>query len=157
MWSRLFWDKLKNIRFSGFTLMEVLTALAILGSTAFVLFNIHYNAMRLHEEALGISDDYQLLSMICAKAEMGVISGTLTDGGDFGDRFEGYSWSYSATPIGSDPTIALYAVNVTINKPDGEARNVNFLCYGLSMETQNNTLTGGVKNKTSSPGSSLKK
>ncbi len=157
MWNRLIWNKLKNIRFSGFTLMEVLTALAILGSTAFVLFNIHYNAMQLHEEALGISDDYQLLSMICAKAEMGVMTGTLADGGDFGDRFEGYSWSYSATPMGSDPAIALYAVNVTLNKPDGEARNVNFLCYGLSMETQHNALTGSVKNKTSSSAPSLKR
>ncbi len=145
---------LRQVNFSGFTLMEVLTALAILGSTAFVLLSIHYNAMKLHEEALGISDDYQLLSIVCSKAEMGVLSGALTDSGDFGDKFEGYSWSYTATPIGSDPTVALYAVNVTLNKPDDESRNINFLCYGLSMETQSNSLTGSVKNGVTSSSSS---
>jgi len=149
-------EKSRNLNFNGFTLMEILTALAILGGTAFVLLNIHYNAMRLHEEALGISDEYQLLSLACSRAEMGVLTGTLADGGDFGDRFEGYSWSYNATPMGSDPAIALYAVNVTLTKPDGDDRNINFLCYGLSMETLNNSLTGSVKNKSVSPASSSK-
>ncbi|MCX8063809.1 MAG: prepilin-type N-terminal cleavage/methylation domain-containing protein [Candidatus Hydrogenedentes bacterium] len=146
--------RLYFISFKGFTLMEILTALAILGGSAFVLFNIHYNAMRLHEEALGISDEYQLLSFICSKAEMGVLSGTLSDGGDFGDNFEGYSWSYSATPMGSDPAISLYAVNVTLTNPEGETKNVNFLCYGLSMQTQENSLTGSAKDKAKPPSAS---
>lgn len=141
------WWKRRKSFLTGFTLMEILTALAILGGSAFVLLSIHYNAMRLHEEALSISDEYQLLTLACSRAEMGVLSGTLADSGEFGEKFEGYSWSYSATPVGSDPAVSLYAVNVTLNKPEGESKTVNFLCYGLSVQTQDNSLTGSVRGR----------
>ncbi len=127
---------------SGFTLMEILTALAILGGSAFVLFNVHYNAMKLHQITINQTDENQLLYSACSRAEVGVLTGTLEASGDFGTSYEGYSWSYSAVAIGSDPSIPLYSVNVTLYTPENESKNLTFLCYDLSTETQTNNLTG---------------
>ncbi len=127
---------------NGFTLMEILTALAILGGAAFILFNVHYNAMKLHQITITQTDENQLLYTACSNAEVGVLTGTLEDGGDFGTAYEGYTWNYIATAIGSDPTIPLYSVNVTLNTPENDTKNLTFLCYDLSVEGQGNELTG---------------
>jgi len=127
----------------GFTLMEILTALAILGGSAFILFNVHFNAMKLHQVTITQTDENQLIYAACSRAEVGVLTGTLEGSGDFGTSYEGYSWSYSATAIGSDPSIPLYTVNVTLYTPENESKNLTFLCYDLSVENQTNDLTGG--------------
>lgn len=127
--------------------MEILTALAILGGSAFMLFNVHYNAMRLHQITIEQTDENQLMYAVCSNAEVGVLTGALEGNGDFGASYEGYSWSYVATPIGSDPSIPLYTVNVTLYTPKNESKTLTFLCYDLSVENQTNELTG---NKTQS-------
>lgn len=125
----------------GFTLMEILAALAILGGSAFVLFNVHFNAMRLHQVSFDMTDEYQLVNAVCSRAEVGVLTGTLEDGGDLGPRFEGYSWNYSAVPIGSDASIPLYMVTVNLNTPNNESKTYNFLCFNLNVETQDSSLS----------------
>ncbi|MGC8737113.1 MAG: type II secretion system protein [Candidatus Hydrogenedens sp.] len=135
----------------GFTLMEILTALAILGGSAFILFNVYFNAMKLHQITINQTDENQLVYAACSRAEIGVLTGTLEGNGDFGTSYEGYSWSYSATAIGSDPSILLYSVNVTLYTPENESKNLTFLCYDLTMENQTNDLTGDT-NKTNRGG-----
>lgn len=136
-------DKKYKKSYCGFTLMEILTALAILGGSAFILFNVHFNAMKLHQITINQTDENQLLYATCSRAEVGVLTGTLEGSGDFGTTYEGYSWSYVATAIGSDPSIPLYSVNVTLYTPENENKNLTFLCYDLSVENQTNNLTGG--------------
>ncbi|HOK08421.1 MAG TPA: prepilin-type N-terminal cleavage/methylation domain-containing protein [Candidatus Hydrogenedens sp.] len=135
---------LRNKRYLGFTLMEILTALAILGGAAFILFNVHYNAMKLHEATITQTDENQLIYAACSRAEVGVLTGTLEESGDFGPAYEGYSWNYIATAIGSDPSIPLYTVNVNLMTPSNENKTITFLCYDLSVEGQTNNLTGGT-------------
>ncbi len=142
---RTFFSKIKHRKsYWGFTLMEILTALAILGGSAFILFNVHFNAMKLHQITINQTDENQLIYAVCSRAEVGVLTGTLEGSGDFGTSYEGYSWSYVATAIGSDPSIPLYSVNVTLYTPENENKNLSFLCYDLSVENQTNNLTGGT-------------
>ncbi len=122
--------------------MEILVALAILGGAAFVLFNVYYNAMKLHQITIDQTDENQLLYTACSNAEVGVLTGELEGGGDFGTVYEGYTWNYIASAIGSDSSIPLYSVNVTLNTPENDTKNLTFLCYDLSVESQGNELTG---------------
>jgi prepilin-type N-terminal cleavage/methylation domain-containing protein len=121
----------------GFTLLEVLAALAILGGAAFVLLNTHFTALRLEEVMTDEVTLRQLTEIAVAQAEVGVLSGMLSNGGDFGERYPDYSWSYDAVQAGLDEMILLYSVNATVQGPD-EQRTLMFFMYdtGLGDQTE---------------------
>lgn len=116
---------------SGFTLVEVLVALAILGSALFVLINSHYTALNLHLTTQEAVDERMLLESIVSRAEMGVAQEEMSGGGDFGARYPGFSWSYEATPSGDTdhPLLAdtqFFRVTATLTRPDQEPRTLDF-------------------------------
>ena len=69
---------------AGFTLVEVLVALAVLGGALFVLVNAHYTALHLHLMTQESVDERMLLESTVARAEMGVCQDELSGSGDFG-------------------------------------------------------------------------
>ncbi len=99
--------------------MEVLVALAILGTSLFVLINAHFSAMNLLLETAGEMDERMLLESTVARAEVAVMMGNLGASGDFGAKFPGYGWSYQAQQVGVDQAVPLYQVTATLNKPEG--------------------------------------
>lgn len=114
---------------SGFTLVEVLAAVAILATAVLVLLDAHYSAMRLHETMQEAADYRQMLETTCSRAEVEVMQGTLSGGGDFGARYPQYSWSYDAALMGKEG-IELYEVNARVTGPEEEQIRT-FLVYAI--------------------------
>jgi len=87
---------------TGFTLLEVLIAMAIM---AIVLVSV----FRLHSQTLSMTtaNRFYTQAPLLAQSKMaqleavssGVVSG---DSGDFGDKFPGYAWSVSTEDVSSE-------------------------------------------------------
>ncbi len=114
----------------GFTLLEVLMALAILGLALIVLLEGHHMALRLNQELTEEVVMRQLSESVVARAEVGVFSGTFSDSGDFGNRYPGYSWSFEAFQASDDELVLLYSVDVSVRGPS-EERTLTFYVYDL--------------------------
>ncbi len=102
---------------AGFTLLEVVVALAILGTSMFVLLQTHLNALNAHgrQESKVIMN--HLVVQALGRAELEIAAGTLSGSNDFGDRLEGYSYEFDAQFVGESwPN--LYEVTVRIATPD---------------------------------------
>ncbi|MDP2323094.1 MAG: type II secretion system protein [Gammaproteobacteria bacterium] len=128
----------------GFTLVEVLAAVAILGGAMFILLNTHYSALRLHQEMAETVERRQLLERVVGDAEFKVLSGTLTESGDFEGVYTGYSWSFEGTPTGSseETPMPFYQVNATLRTPAGDEETVTFYVFHISSTE---VLEGGVR------------
>ena len=123
--------KRNNKHTSGFTLAEVLVALAILGGGMFVLVNAHFAALSLHLYTAEEVDARMLLEIAVARAEMGVAAEELSGGSDFGPRYPGYSYSYEAQATGDTENpfmmdIEFYTVTASLTSPDGETTSLVF-------------------------------
>lgn len=118
----------------GFTLVEVLAAVAILGGAVFILLNTHYSALRLYEEMHDGVVERQLMEKVVGEAEFGVLSGEVTGSGEFEGRFAGYGWNYQATPTGGteDSPIPFYQVEANLRTPDGEGETLTFYVFHIS-------------------------
>lgn len=129
---------------SGFTLVEVLAAVAILGGALFILLNTHYSALRLHEEMGDAVERQQLLERVVGDAEFQVLAGTLTDAGEFEGHYAGYSWSFEGTPTGGseDTPMPFYQVNATLRTPSGDEDTVTFYVFHISSTE---VLEGGTQ------------
>lgn len=140
---------------AGFTLMEVLAAVAILGTAMFVLLDAHYTAMRLNDILTEEVNLRQLSETVIARAEVEVLAGNLSDAGDFGPRYSDYSWSFEAVLVGEDPLIPLYGVNASVRGPV-EERNYKFMIYNLSPENERGGagLTSGQSSRSTPSGAS---
>lgn len=102
---------------SGFTLIEVLIAVAILGSALFILLEAHYMALRANTE---LRDEVMLRNLTAQAmgiAETEVCAGTFTDSQDFGKRYPDFSYSFDAQAVGEEYP-ALYEVLVTVEGPN---------------------------------------
>lgn len=117
-------------RSGGFTLLEVLMALAILGLALVVLLEAHHTALRLNQEMGEEVLMRQLSESTVARAEVAVLSGTFSDSGDFGNRYPGYSWSFDSFQASDDEFVLLYSVDVLVNGPS-EDRSLTFYVYDL--------------------------
>ena len=121
----------------GFTLLEVLAALAIVGTALFALLSAHHSALKMHSFTHEEVDFRQFVETAVAKAEVEVLAGNYGDSGDFGTRFPDYSWSFDAAKAGEDELVLLYGVNVTITGPE-EERSLSFSLYDIGLGAENN-------------------
>jgi prepilin-type N-terminal cleavage/methylation domain-containing protein len=134
----------------GFTLIEVLAAIAILGVSLFVLLQSQWSALNIHatmneEVTLG-----ELVETVAGKAEIGVLTGVVNDAGDFGTRYPEYTWMYDAALRGDteDPENQLYEVIITIEGPESE-KSLKFYVYNNNPENNEGGLfsEGGAGNQ----------
>lgn len=121
-------------RTGGFTLIEVLAALAILGTALFVLLSAHNGALRLHQEIGDAATWRHLTESAVAMAELEILSGSLEDAGDFGTRYPDFRWHYEALHSGSDASILLYQVSLTVRGP-AEERQLQFFVYDPGFDS----------------------
>ena len=130
----------------GFTLVEVLAALAILGGALFILLNTHYGALKLHEEMASAVLRRELMERVVSDAEFKVLSGTLTGAGEFEGRYLGYSWSFNGTPAGGskETPIPYYQVQATLHTPEGLEDTLSFYVFDISSDE---VLAEGAKNE----------
>lgn len=119
---------------AGFTLVEVLAAVAILGGALFILLSTHHSALRLHEEMGRAVERAQLMEQVTGEAEFLVLSGTLSHADEFEGRYAGYSWGFEATAIGGTEEIPVpfYQVNAVLMTPDGASKSVTFYVFHVS-------------------------
>lgn len=117
---------------AGFTLVEIMAAVAILGLSVFILLDAHYSALRLHEVTSADVTRRVLLESVVGKSEAGVLAGKLSDAGDFGGRYPDYGWSYEAAKAAAFEEIPLYRVRVSVAGPEGNEA-LEFYVYNGSV------------------------
>gem|GEM_PF-3583103 len=116
----------------GFTLVEVMAALVILGTSLVVLLDSHFGALSLHDTTCETVFMNELMDWAMGVAETEVQAKTLKGDGDFGKRYEGYAYSFSADLIKDIEGVALFSVNVTVTGGP-EPRTMTMLVYNMGV------------------------
>ena len=121
----------------GFTLIEIMAALAILGTTLIVLLDSHYKALQLHDETREAMVMDMLVERAMNQAELDVQAGNEEGSGDFGDGYSDYAYSYTATLLENQwetEGVTLYDVAVTVTGLEEEPRTFNMLVYYMGVQ-----------------------
>jgi prepilin-type N-terminal cleavage/methylation domain-containing protein len=113
---------------AGFTLLEVLIALSILGGGMFMLLESHYGTLSLFSDTHDAAQMELLAQQGTALAEVEILSGEESGDGDFGDLFPDYSYAYRTQFLDEVETPGLMLVNFEIYGPD-ETREFRFRVY----------------------------
>jgi prepilin-type N-terminal cleavage/methylation domain-containing protein len=118
---------------AGFTLIEILVALVLLGMTAVVLLDAHYGSMRLFTDMRDEVLMQGFLERALGQAEVDVMTGTLTGTGTFGKRYPDYSYSYTAQLLGEADSVPLYTVTASVTGPEDETQSMTVLVYSTNQ------------------------
>jgi len=122
----------------GFTLIEIMIALAILGMSLFILLDMHYNAVQVQTRLENEVRVRNLLSLASGISEVEIAAGNLNGSEEFGDRYPGWSYSFdgeefdSSTSSSSSSNTAspafpgLYYVVVKVQDPDKVEYNLEY-------------------------------
>lgn len=121
---------------AGFTLLEVLVALAILGTGLFVLLQNHYASSQLLAEAQEAATLQLLMQRAVADAEREVLLGNDDGDADFGQRYPEFSYTYTAVPRNEDQFPGLFEVTVNLNGPFGESSRIFYVFDGTQIENE---------------------
>jgi prepilin-type N-terminal cleavage/methylation domain-containing protein len=101
----------------GFSLIEVMVALAVLGAALFVLLEAHYAALGNHDQLRNEVKWRNLLGLALGIAEVEVSAGNYADKQEFGRRYPDFSYSFDAQPVGENYP-GLFDVLVRVEGPD---------------------------------------
>ena len=96
---------------SGFTLLEVMVAMAIMAIVLVSVYRMHSQTLTMNTAARFYTQAPMLAQSKLAQMEAassGIIEG---DSGDFGDKFPGYTWSISAEEVSSE-TLGEFAADL---------------------------------------------
>lgn len=119
---------------NGFTLIEIVVALAILGSSLVILLEIHFGAMDLFSEANEVTTLRILTQSVVNDSERDVLAGNTAGDGDFGRRYEGFGYHYEAAQVDPENTPGLFEVQVTVTSPDDERKITYYMYDGQQSE-----------------------
>lgn len=138
---------------AGFTLIEIMIALAILGTSLFILLDMHYNAVHVQNRLEKEVAVRNLLSLAVGMSEVEIAAGTLKDAQEFGDRYPGWRYTFDAQPVGDDASKSarvsaapsfpgLYDVLVTVEDPDRVAHELHYFTVVRTFAGQQGDLEG---------------
>lgn len=123
---------------AGFTLIEVIIALAILGTGMVVLLESHFGSLMLFSEAQDAALVEILSKQGTALAEVEILTGEDSGSGDFGEAYPDYSYEFSALIIDEYELPGLMEVEFSLYTPtQKEPINFNFRVYDGSIEYEN--------------------
>ncbi len=119
----------------GFTLLELLVALAILGSTFAVLLSAHTAAARRASEARHTFTATALAREIMSRTEVEGLPAFGKDNGDFGEGYPGYRWEREVSdgPIPYFPDLKQISIRVLWG--EGEATRSTDLVFLYLVRT----------------------
>jgi len=113
----------------GFTLLEVLIALAILSLAGIALVESHLGSVHMwgrYRESVIVRG---MLQEKMAEAEIESLSGDKQDGGEFDPPYEDYSWEIESTSL-DEP--ALYEIVCTVSAPSGREYSLTYIYYDFT-------------------------
>lgn len=120
----------------GFTLMEVVVAMAILSVSAVLLLESHYASLELTADAQVIARENRLLEAAASFAQIQTIAGEKRGDGDFGDLNPGYSYTFSSDEVDHDDRSGLYRVDVVFTTPTDTDEH-SFFVYVDALASSN--------------------
>ena len=109
---------------SGFTLLEVLIAVAIMAIVLVSVYRLHSQTLSMASATRFYTQAPMLAQGIMAQLETTPADAVSGDSGDFGDKFPGYSWEVSIEEVSSEMlgVIAdnLKQFNITVSLNENE-------------------------------------
>jgi type II secretion system protein I len=112
----------------GFTLIEVVVALAVLGVGLTILIESHYATVQLYVKTEDMAMAQLAVGQAVSQAEREVLAGKSSGKGELGARFPGYSYEYTAKAQDKTENPGLFAVDVTVRGPNLE-KTMQYLIY----------------------------
>lgn len=112
---------------SGFTLMEVIVAMAILSVSAVLLLESHYASLELTADAQTIATENRLFEAAVSFAQIETIAGESRGEGDFGEFYPGYTYAFSSDEVEHDDRSGLYRVDVLFTTPTDQMEQSFFV------------------------------
>lgn len=116
------------MRRGGFTLIEVVVALAVLGVGLTILIESHYATVSLYVKAEEQATARMAVGQAVSQAELEVLSGKAAGKGELGARFPDYSYEFSAKARDKKENPGLFEVEVTVRGPQLE-KKLQYLVY----------------------------
>jgi len=114
----------------GFTLLEVLIALAILSLAGTALVEAHLGSMYLWGRARESVVARELLQQMMAEAEIEDISGGKYDQGEIEEGPNaGYTWEIESGGFDQSDLSALYEIVCTVTAPSGRKYTLTYIRY----------------------------
>ncbi len=101
---------------TGFTLLEVLVAVAIAGMAIVMLLQAHSGSMALYEKCREMVIAQHLIRELISGIEVSGYPGDIEKEGDETERFPGFTWRLTCKTLGSDWP-GVYEVAVTVKGP----------------------------------------
>jgi general secretion pathway protein I len=89
-------------RAAGFTLLEVMVALAVMSIVLVSVYRMHSQSLTMITAARFYTQAPLLAQSKMAELETLSAGGFAEDSGDFGEQFPGYSWKTSVTDVNSE-------------------------------------------------------
>jgi len=87
---------------AGFTLLEVMVALAVMAIVLVSVYRMHSQTLTMNTAARFYTQAPLLAQKKMAEVTTTSASVFATDSGDFGENYPGYSWQVSATDVSSE-------------------------------------------------------
>ena len=119
---------------SGFTLVEVLVALSLLGVSMFVLLTAHWNSIMAFTETREDAELKLLTDQAIAAAEMRALTGEKQGVGEFGEEYEGFSYRFETSDVDRNELPGLMKVSVTVERPQKEPYHLDFMVFDGAQE-----------------------
>lgn len=120
---------------SGFTLLEVMVALAVLATTLTVIYQLHGQTMQISSSARFYNLAPMLAQSKLSELEQIEHKELAESSGDFGEDFPGYRWSIQLEDVGSDLLEAkayhFLRIEVTVSNDDN---SYNLRTYRLYVD-----------------------
>ena len=135
---------------NGFTLIEVVVALAILGTGLVVLLEANFASLNLFADAQETATLQMLSQQAVGQAEIGIFTGEATGEGDFGAGYPEFRYQYSGELVNETDMPGLFRVAVTVSGPGDLSEEIAFLTYD-STQVQDDSRDGGSGTAKSKP------
>ena len=87
---------------AGFTLLEVMVAMAIMAIVLVSVYRMHSQTLTMNTAARFYTQAPMLAQSKLAQLEVASVGTIVGDSGDFGDKFPGYSWRISTDEVSSE-------------------------------------------------------
>ncbi len=104
---------------AGFTLLEVMVAVAITGSAIVMILHAHSTSMALHERCRSMLIAQHLIRELISEIEVIGYPGDVEEAQDISKQYPGYKWSRTVRMLGEDMP-GVYEVIVVISTPVDE-------------------------------------